>query len=614
MNPLRSLLLIGMATLISLAGRSTGAQTRVATPTTFYVAPHGDDQHPGSLDQPFQTVIRARDAIRSAKGAKMTRDFVVELRGGTYPLNASIVFEPEDSGTDGHRIIYRSQPGQTAVLSGGRAVTGWQPDQNGRWKTQTDLADFRQLYVNGIRAVRARGELPAGVEMAGEDGYRTTAVEMADWKNPGDIEFCYWVVWCHTRCKVASIQRTGEHATLAMLQPHFTQARTKEGVQIDLPSYIENALELLDEPGEWYLDRSTKTVYYMPRPNEDMGTVEVIVPAIERLIDVRGTLDRPIANISFVGLSFQHADWLEPSASGLVDVQANFRNNSAATLVRNGVVTTVHNEHLKSPANVVCHATKGLRFEQCEFTRLGGAGVDLEYGAQGNIITSCQFHDISGTAVQVGDVLKDDHHPDDPRKVVKDNAVVKNDIHDCCVEYMGGVGIFVGYTQATTIAHNKIHRLPYSGVSVGWGWGEEDAGGGSPSYVQPFRYETPTPAQDNRIESNHIFAVMNRLQDGGGIYTLGNMPGTIIRDNHVHDNAGVPGGIYLDEGSGFIELCGNVVYNVQNPMNYNNRAQDRIASCPEHDNFFGPAGERNLVPDQLGTPAQAIINKAGLHP
>ena len=126
-----------------------------------------------------------------------------------------------------------------------------------------------------------RGESPAGLELAGEDGYRTTAVEMADWKNPADIEFCYWVVWCHTRCKVASIQRKGEHATVAMLQPHFTASTTKEGVQIDLPSYIENALELFDEPGEWYLDRSTKTVYYMPRPGEDMRKAEVIAPAIE---------------------------------------------------------------------------------------------------------------------------------------------------------------------------------------------------------------------------------------------------------------------------------------------------------------------------------------------
>jgi hypothetical protein len=611
MHHLHTTLLIGIATLTNLTGLLQGAEARGASPTTFYIAPDGHDQNPGSLNQPFRTVARARDAIRAARSDELTGDIVVQLSGGIYSIDATIVFEPEDSGADGQRVIYQSQPGQTAVLSGGRAITGWQPDRQGRWKAKTELANFRQLYVNGARAVRARGESPAGIQLEGEDGYHTSAVDMADWKNPADIEFCYWVVWCHTRCKVASIRREGERATVAMLQPHFTQARTKEGVRIDLPDYIENALELLDEPGEWYLDRSTQTVYYLPRPDEDMRKAQVIAPAIEKLIELRGTLDRPVANISFVGISFQHAGWLEPSKTGLVDVQANFRNNLAAPLARDGVVTTVHNELLKSPANVVCHTTKGVRFERCEFTRLGGAGVDLESGAQGNTIQECHFHDISGTAVQVGDVLKDDHHPDDPRKVVQDNAVVNNRIHDCCVEYMGGVGVFVGYTQNTTIAHNEIRQLPYSGVSVGWGWGEEDAGGGSPHYVQPFRYETPTPARSNHIEWNHIFAVMTRLQDGGGIYTLGNMPGTIIRGNHIHDNPGVPGGIYLDEGSGFIEVRGNVIYNVQNPLNFNNRVQDRIATCPERDNVVGPPGEMKLVPTTLGAQAQAIIDKAG---
>ena len=142
--------------------------------------------------------------------------------------------------------------------------------------------------------------------------------------------------------------------------------------------------------------------------------------------------------------------------------------------------------------------------------------------------------------------------------------------------------------------------MPYSGVSVGWGWGEEDAGGGVET--MPYKYATPTPAKDNRIEYNHIHDVMKPLDDGGGIYTLGNMPGTVIRGNHVHDNFGYPGGIYLDEGSGFIEITGNLVYNVLEAMHYNNFNQNRKATCKEHDNFFG------------GNPKEAkpIAEKAGL--
>ena len=220
---------------------------------------------------------------------------------------------------------------------------------------------------------------------------------------------------------------------------------------------------------------------------------------------------------------------------------------------------------------------QAVRFERCTFTRLGGGGLDLEFGAQDNMVTGCHFLDISGTAIQVGDVLKDDHHPDDPRMIVKDNAVRNNVIHDVGVEYKGGVGVFAGYMSETVIAHNEIFRLPYSGISVGWGWGEEDAGGGA--YPQPSFYQTPTPAKNNRIEYNHIHHVMQVLNDGGGIYTLGNMPGTVIRGNHIHDNPGIPGGIYLDEGSGFIEVTGNLVHGVPTPMNYNNRNQNRIATC-----------------------------------
>ena len=563
----------------------TGASAPAAG-HTFYVSPTGDDGNPGTESKPFATITRARDEVRTVN-REMKDDVVVVLRGGTYAVDATIVLDHRDGGTGGHRVIYKNHPGEAPVISGGRRITGWQPDAGARWKATTDVENFRQLYVDGKRAVRARGGPLPGAELYGRDGYKTTAVEMADWKNPTDVELCYHVVWCHTRCKVQSIKREGDRAMVTMLQPHFIHAREKEGVHVALPSYVENALELLDEPGEWYLDRSADTVYYIPRPGQDMSKVQVRAPMVEKLIELRGTLDKPVENIHFVGITFAEAGWLRPSRIGLVDVQANFVIDWKNPMKRAGGYTVVHNEHLKSPANVVCHASKGIRFERCSFTRLGAAGINVEFGSQDNVISGCRFFDISGSAIQIGGVSKDDHHPDDKRKIVKNNAVVNSYIHDCCVEYMGGVGVSAGYTDGTIIAHNEICRLPYSGVSIGWGWGEEDAGGGAEHYYMPFEYDTPTPSGNNRVEHNHIHHVMSRLQDGGGIYTLGNMAGTVIRANHIHHNPGVPGGIYLDEGSGFIEVTGNVVYRVRTPMNYNNRAQNRIATCKEHDNFFG---------------------------
>jgi hypothetical protein len=576
---------------------------------TFYVAPNGSDTNPGVDDKPFATVEKAKQAVR-AINKDMTGDIVVLLRGGTYPIDRTIVFEAADSGSGGHDVIYRAASNETPSISGGKRITGWQPDVKGRWKATAPVADFRQLYVNGKRAMRSRGEKPAGLELAGEDGYTTTAADMADWKNPSDLEFCYAIEWAHTRCKVQSIKREGGKAIITMLQPHFTHAKTKEGVNVVAPQqmHIENALELLDEPGEWYLDRPAKTVYYLPRQGEDMAKVEVIAPAVEKLVEFRGTLDQPVHNIRLVGITFEHGGWLLPNKIGFVDVQANVLLNWRNPMKRDEGLTAVHNEHLKSPSNIVCHAAKSICFEGCTFTKLGSGGIDLEFGAQDNTIVGCHFYDISGSAVQVGDVLKDDHHPDDPRKIVKHNTVANNFIHDVAVEYRGGVGVFAGYTEGTIIAHNEIAALPYSAISVGWGWGEEDAGGGNPIYYMPFKYDTPTPAKNNRIECNHIHGVMRQSNDGGAIYMLGNMPGTVIRGNHIHDNGnadrsrGGPGGIYLDEGSGFIEVTGNLVYNVITPMNYNNLVQDRKATCNEHDNFFGVEPEK----------AESVVKQTGL--
>jgi hypothetical protein len=604
--------------LLATAVVALGCQ--VATAADFHVAPNGNDADPGTAAKPFATLERARKAVRQINRG-MKEDIVVVLRGGTYRLDQTIDFGPEDSGTGGHNVIYRAQAGETPILSGGKPVTGWRPDEKGRWKAPAPVGDFRQLYVNGIRATRARGDAPAGLTLAGEDGYTTTAVEMADWKNPGDLEFCYVCAWAHTRCKLQSIKREGDQAIITMLQPYFTHAKTKEGVNVVSHVdriYIENALELWNEPGEWYLDRAAKTVYYLPKREEDMNKAEVIAPALEKLVELRGTLDRPVQDIRFEGIAFEYGNWLLPCKVGFVDVQANFVLDEKNIMKRDGGLTAVHSQHLKSPANVVCHAAKSIRFERCTFARLGGAGVDLEYGAQDNVVSGCRFFDIAGSAIQIGDVLKDDHHPDDPRKIVKNNAVVNCYIHDCGLDYWGSIGVFAGYTEGTVIAHNEISRLPYSGISVGYGWGEEDAGGGNPVYYQPFKYDTPTPAKNNRIEYNHIHGVMGKTLDGAGIYTLGNMPGTVIRGNHIHDSTGVVkadrgpvAGVYLDEGSGFIEITGNVVYRVNKPMNYNNLAQNRKATCREHGNWF-PTQAEDL--SELPSEAKEVAARAGLLP
>jgi len=585
---------------------------REAPAVTLHVAPDGDDAWSGRLeranrdrtDGPLASLAGARDALRRlrAKGP-LGEPVRVVIADGRYALAETLTFTPDDNGAEKYPIIYEAAPGAAPVFSGGRSVTGWKQHGEGIWKAPSPVENTRQLYVDDHRAVRARGPAPAGLELLDNEGYRTTDPAILRWRNIEDVEFCFLVTWTHSRSKLASVRQDrpdGAAAAIQMQQPTFEMARTKEGVRVAMPNYVENALELLDEAGEWYLDRPARTIYYKPRPGEDLAKARVVAPTLETLVEIRGSVERPVRNLVFRNITFAEATWLQPGRIGHADVQANFLNDPANPLKRDGALTTVHNEQLKSPANVVCRHAQGIWFDRCTFTRLGGAGLDIEQGSRECRVTGCRFFDISGSAVQIGDVRKDDHHPADDRLVVRDNTIRNCLIRDCCVEYKGGVGVFVGYTERTTVANNEIRDLPYSGVSVGWGWGEEDAGGGAYKVQGPF-YDKPTACRENRIANNHIHHVMRELHDGGAIYTLGNQPGTVIAGNHIHDNPGGPGGIYLDEGSGFIEITGNSVYNVPNPMNYNNRAQNRIKTCNEHDNFF------NVQP-----PPPQVVEKAGI--
>ena len=130
----------------------TPALALAAAQTTFYVAPDGSDANPGTEAKPFATLEKARQAVR-AINKDMTGDIVVVLRGGTYRIDKTITFEADDSGTNGHNVIYRAQAGETPIISGGKPVVGWQPDEKGRWKAPAPVDDFRQLYVGGVRAI-----------------------------------------------------------------------------------------------------------------------------------------------------------------------------------------------------------------------------------------------------------------------------------------------------------------------------------------------------------------------------------------------------------------------------------------------------------------------------
>lgn len=302
-------------------------------PVVYYVAPGGSDQNSGKLNAPFATLGHARDVVRGLKrnGAPIT----IYLRGGTYTLAAPLHFQPEDSGTAEAQVTYAAYKDEHPLISGGKKIEGWKPvnvDGKLLWAVQIpDVRDgkwyFRQLFVNGRRAMRARtpntGFFRAtaipGLDLKkpyhlGNQSFQYAPGQLANWPDLDDAEVVFLTFWISARQKIAAIDETTRTVKLALTSPmRLTDGfgRTPQLARF----YIDNAFELLDAPGEWYLNRKTGTLYYLPMPGEQIGRTEAIAPVLEQLMffDGQAKDGRPVEYVNFRGVTFAHAEWWVPN-------------------------------------------------------------------------------------------------------------------------------------------------------------------------------------------------------------------------------------------------------------------------------------------------------------
>jgi hypothetical protein len=583
-----------------------------AVQATYYAAPNGSgntcsEAAPCSL-------TGARDKVRTIN-QNMTGDIVVYLRGGTYALATPFELTESnvihDSGTNGYTISYRSYPGEQPVLSGGETIGGWTLHDSAKQIYRANVNPSlrtRQIYINGVRATRARsvGGLP-GTITQNANGYTTTDTAMQSWSNIDDLEFVYSggganqnALWVESRCGVNTVAPTNGITAITMDQPCYEWGYGKQSYSQGLtaPTYIENAYELVDQPGEWYLDETLARLYYIPRSTEDLANATVIAARLETLVALAGSsLDTPIHHIQFQGITFSYATWLVPSGSeGFIEEQTNViqRSSGAGSAFIKSAI----------PGNVVVRTSHHIRFERNIFRGLGASGLSLDTGSQSNTVIGNTFTDISGSAIRLGDVVN--KTPSDTRLRDTNNTVSNNYIFRIAVEYRGGVGVFAGYTAHSIIEHNDIDNLPYSGIAIGYGWG------GPVSY-----------AQNNAIRYNRITNTMLQLADGGAIYTNGktNTPVSTITNNYISGVYNEYGAIYPDEGSSNYVISNNVILGAPRWLNiWTSSIQDNTASTNYSDtSAYRNDGVNNTIEPAIilsGTawPQAAIdiMNNAGL--
>ena len=539
-------------TIILLGLLMRGVST-YASPSDFYVTPDS------SLTD---AVRKAREMRRLGQGEPVT----IHLSKGVYQLYEPLRLRPEDSGL--------TIEGTDAVISGGIKILEWKrqgkllvadvPDFNGR------PIDFRQLWVNGKKATRARDvsdfEKMFRIRTYDKKGQILWVPKKAVEKilNAPYAEMVLHEMWCTSNLRIKSIRIQGDSAAIRFHNPeaklqfeHPWPSPMTPNTGHPSPLYLTNAKELLDEPGEWYHDIRAHKLYYLPQQGETVK--EAVVPVMETLVEFIGTAEHPVRNITFKGITFSHTTWMRPSEKGHVPLQAGMHLTEAYKL--RPQIDRPNNHKLdnqgwlgRADAAIELRYTEAINFDGCRFEHLGGSGLDYVIGCRRGMTTNCTFTDIAMNGYVCGSFSPEGlethlpYQPTDFREVCTGQTIAQSEFYDVTNEDWGCVAVAAGYVNEITIEHNTIHDVSYTGISLGWGWNRD-----------------LVCMKDNKVHANLIYNYAQHMYDCAGIYTLGNQPGTVISENVVRDIA-KPSYVhdpnhwfylYTDEGSSNITLRDN---------------------------------------------------------
>lgn len=545
------------------------AATSAEPSRALFVSPTGNDGWSGTLaapnaagtDGPVATLARARDVAREwrrQQGAALSQSLVVQVRQGVFFQPEPLVFTPEDSGSSKHPAVFAAYAGEKPVVSAGRRITGWKEVVvEGKRLWAADLPAvregkwyFRQLWVNGERRGRARhpnkgyfevaalpGVSPQGEWTQGQTSFGFKEGDLKAWPTVNQAEVRVMNRWTESHLPVVGVDE-GEK---------LVKFGKKSVFKLELKDlwYIENALEILDQPGEWFLDRAAGRLYYLPQPGEDPAQAEVIAPALAQVVRLEGQPEagRFVEHVQFRGLSFAHTEWYFPEGFD------QGKDKAEIWPPPNPQVGGFGQAAIGVPGAVRGTGVRQCVFEDCAFGRLGTYGLELGRGCQSNRVAFCDFGDLGAGGIKLGETAIRSAVAEQAH----DNEVTDCHLHDGGKIWHSAIGVWIGQSYNNRLVHCDIHDFYYSGISIGWTWGYGRA-----------------LATNCLVEWNHIHHLGRKadgdgpiLSDMGGIYTLGLHTGTVIRNNLWHDFNGLRyggWGIYFDEGTTGVVAENNLVY------------------------------------------------------
>jgi hypothetical protein len=523
------------------------------------VAPDGNDLNKGTLENPLKTVNGAKEKLELLKD--VTNETVtVWFRSGTYLFTEELTFDSSDFSN----VIYRSYPNEDVVFSGSVDFTEWSSTIINAHKAFVTDVDTDNLYFRSL----FKGEERLQISKWPKTGsFKVTNSKEEDCFSPNsdsgffDLHAAFYTDKARDFANLSDVNVRIMHKWCDDILPlHSTDASTGR-VEVSKPAAMtietgdnfvyENVREALTEPGEWYLDRTEKKLYYIPEKGETAEDLVLSAPVTEKFIDING-----VSNITFSGIKFNNTDWNFVSGSRWIS-----KLDEAHPLYSNIKYNPTHPQAAyETPAVINIENASNINFVNCEFKNLSNTAVKFGINTTNCNVKSCLFDQIGANAIYI----------EGERKLP---ATTNNiNVTDCHIGYYGriynnSIGVLLIDASDCEIAYNEIHDGWYTAISVGWVWGYSE-----------------NPTNNIQIRNNLIYNIGNGwLSDMGGIYTLGIQPDTVISGNIIHNvgcyegSTGYGGwGIYLDEGSSNITVEKNLVYDCSSNSLHQHYGKDNL--------------------------------------
>ncbi len=559
-----------------------------------YVSPNGSDMNTGTKEQPFATLQKAIRYVRELRRTKtdsLKQDVHIILRDGIYSISETIVFRPEDGMRNQSTTFIEAAPNEKPILSGGVKISNWKKVGNnviGLNKNSASkiwVADvpqingnelnFRQLWVNDEKATRAKdtkGELMNRI-ISWNKKEETCMIPTSKFniQNIDGLEMFIHQWWAIANLRIKKMQVMGDSTKLFFHQPeskiqseHPWPAPWISKETGNSAFYLNNAIEFLDEPGEWYLDKKNHKLYYYPRTNENMQTANVVAPYLETLISIEGTNEMSVENnyvrnLSFKGISFQYTNWLRPTTHGHIPHQVGMYMTEAYKLKPKGTKSnpTLDNQAWIGKPTAALEVKYGARIflENCKFEHLSSTAINLNEGTSTCSIKGSLFKDIGGNGIVAGNFGEEGREIHIPYDVDPEHNqicryvwITNNLFTNIGNEDWSCVAIASGFAQNITIQNNEIENVPYSGISLGWGWTYEE-----------------NVMRNNLVNANKIHHFGMHNYDCAGVYTQSTQGDSEISENYIDSTYKAPYAhlpshwfyLYADEGSSGLEFINN---------------------------------------------------------